>query len=326
MISFHSMRCLHRIHTWYLHFLDIVTAASSHIQQRASSSALITTPAIIPQKPMEEKPPKRQHRQRIENKIGIRLRQPTSRRLAQGIDPIQHPPHGVAPQRQRHHQNGHGHPRLARDGDGSRGGAFQGVFVEEGPGEIAGEDPASGDGDECEARVSDGRCVRGRDGGGVDEPVWEFSDVGEVVPDGEGGGGLGVGGGGDYGFGEVDGGGLEVELVDDVVEVGVDEEGDDVAGEGQVVFGQGREDLFLEFGDLGGDFFEEQFRRGEEVVFVGDGRHLERWFHAGFFPRQCAIFGRRRYSRSEIGWTVKSDCRVIIAQASPRGIRFHGRQ
>jgi hypothetical protein len=58
--------------------------------------------------------------------------------------------------------------------------------------------------------------------------------------------------------------------VDRVIEVGVDEEGDDVSGEGEVIFGEGWESIF--------DGFEETRDVGEVrvIVFVGYGGHLQR--------------------------------------------------
>lgn len=139
--------------------------------------------------------------------------------------------------------------------------------MQECSGEIAANDPAGGDGDKGESRGGNGRCIGGRGRWGLDEPMAEFLEVRGVEPNGEGEGGFGVGDGG-YEVGDVHGGGFGVEFVDCVVEVGIDEEGEDISGEGHEVFGERGEGL-LEGGVPGEGLF-------DGVFVVGYGGHSKR--------------------------------------------------
>lgn len=55
-------------------------------------------PPIMPQQPIEHEPPKRQHRQRIENEISIGIRQSPPCRGTQCINRIQLSPQCITPQ------------------------------------------------------------------------------------------------------------------------------------------------------------------------------------------------------------------------------------
>lgn len=69
----------------------------------------------------------------------------------------------------------------------------------------------------------------------------EFVEVRDIEPDRERRGSGGIESGQ---FGHVRASCVGAHVVDCVIEVGVDEEGDDVSGEGEVIFGEGWESVF----------------------------------------------------------------------------------
>jgi len=110
-------------------FLPLITPPSSHTRPAPTNAyvpqSFFSVLSAIPQQPIEHEPPQRQHRQRIEDKIGIGPRQPSPRRSAQRINRIQRPPKRIAAQCQQHHQTTSAHPSPQRHHHGPTGFAFQ---------------------------------------------------------------------------------------------------------------------------------------------------------------------------------------------------------